>query len=104
MNFEVLDKTIRRQMRKRKTPGLALSIIKDNKVIYSKGFGARNLKQRLPKGSRQARRPLVEGSAQDGLPSEGVDVAPERWRGRRCLECVCALCVCVCVCVLCVCA
>ena len=48
MNFEVLDKTIRRQMRKRKTPGLALSIIKDNKVIYSKGFGARNLKQRLP--------------------------------------------------------
>ena len=48
MNFETLDQTIRQQMRKRKTPGLALSIIKDDKVIYSKGFGARNLKQRLP--------------------------------------------------------
>ena len=48
MNIERLEKTIRQQMRKRKTPGLALSIIKDNTVIYSKGFGARNLKQHLP--------------------------------------------------------
>ena len=46
MNFETLDQTIRQQMRKRKTPGLALSIIKDDKVIYSKEKGDRHLKRR----------------------------------------------------------
>ena len=35
-------------MRKRNTPGMAISIIKDNRTLYSKGFGARNLKQQEP--------------------------------------------------------
>ncbi|MDB9952245.1 beta-lactamase family protein [Porticoccaceae bacterium] len=48
MNFDALDTLIRQQMRKRKTPGLAIAVTKDDKVIYSKGFGARNLKQYLP--------------------------------------------------------
>ena len=40
-----LDKLIRTQMRKRNTPGLAISVLKDGDAIYSKGFGLRNLKQ-----------------------------------------------------------
>lgn len=48
MNFEALDKLIRQQMRQRKTPGLALAVIKDNEVLYSKGYGARNVKNHLP--------------------------------------------------------
>ena len=48
MNVELLEKTIRQQIRKRRTPGLALGVIKDHKVIYSKGFGLRKLKDHLP--------------------------------------------------------
>ena len=48
MNTENLDKTIRQIMRKKKTPGLALAVTHNDEVIYSKGFGSRNLQQRLP--------------------------------------------------------
>jgi len=48
MNLQHFDKIIRTQMRKRNTPGMAISIIKDNRTLYSKGFGARNLKQQEP--------------------------------------------------------
>jgi CubicO group peptidase (beta-lactamase class C family) len=48
MNLQHFEKIIRTQMRKRKTPGMAISIIKDNQTLYSKGFGARNLKQQEP--------------------------------------------------------
>ncbi len=48
MNFAALEKTIRQIMRKKKTPGLALSIVHNDKMIYAKGFGSRDLKQRLP--------------------------------------------------------
>jgi len=48
MNFDLLDKTIRQQMRKRKTPGLAVAILKDTEVVYSKGFGSRDLQHHLP--------------------------------------------------------
>ncbi|UVW34149.1 serine hydrolase [SAR92 clade bacterium H455] len=48
MNLAALDKTIRQLMRKRNTPGLSISVIKDGETAYSKGFGCRNLKQQLP--------------------------------------------------------
>ena len=48
MTFENLDKTIRQMMRKKKTPGLALSVWQNNVQIYSKGFGSRSLKPSLP--------------------------------------------------------
>ena len=40
-----LDHLIRTQMRKRNTPGMAISVLKDGQPIYAKGFGLRNLKQ-----------------------------------------------------------
>ena len=45
MNTVKLEKTIRTLMRKRKTPGMAIAVCKDNETLYAKGFGARNLKQ-----------------------------------------------------------
>ena len=51
MNFNSLDKTIRKLMRKRNTPGMAIGIIKEGETVYSKGFGCRNLKQQLPMNS-----------------------------------------------------
>ena len=51
MNFNSLDKTTRKLMRKRNTPGMAIGIIKDGETVYSKGFGCRNLKQQLPMNS-----------------------------------------------------
>ena len=48
LNIERLGKTIRQIMRKKKTPGLALSVWQNNAPIYSKGFGSRSLKPSLP--------------------------------------------------------
>ena len=46
--FELLEKIIRKYMRKGKIPGLAISIFQEDKIIYSKGFGARDLEKFLP--------------------------------------------------------
>jgi len=46
--FESLEKIIRKYMRKGKIPGLAISIFQENRIIYSKGFGARDLERFLP--------------------------------------------------------
>ncbi|MFX1427523.1 MAG: serine hydrolase domain-containing protein [Promethearchaeota archaeon] len=46
--FIKLEKIIREYMRKYKVPGLAISIYQDNDIVFSKGFGARNLKEFLP--------------------------------------------------------
>lgn len=43
-----LENIIRKYMRKYNTPGLAISILKDDKVIYAKGFGSRDLKEFKP--------------------------------------------------------
>ncbi|MHA1618839.1 MAG: serine hydrolase domain-containing protein [Promethearchaeota archaeon] len=43
-----LDKFIRKYMREGKVPGLAISIIQEGDIIYSKGFGARDLDSGLP--------------------------------------------------------
>lgn len=46
--MENIENLIDKLMQNSKIPGLSLSIIKDNKPIYSKGFGARDLKENLP--------------------------------------------------------
>ena len=46
--FEQLHKIIAKLMRKLKVPGLAISILHNGKIVYEKGFGARNLEENLP--------------------------------------------------------
>lgn len=46
--FVQLQKIIVKLMRKFKVPGLAISILYNDKSIYEKGFGARNLEENLP--------------------------------------------------------
>ena len=46
--FEEIEQKIVTFMQKGKIPGLSLSIIKDKKVIYNKGFGNRDLAKNLP--------------------------------------------------------
>lgn len=48
MNFEAVDQLIRKEMRLKNTPGLAIAAVKDGKTIYSNGFGCRNLKRFEP--------------------------------------------------------
>ena len=48
MNTASLDKIIRQIMRKKNTPGLAVSEVQNGKLIYAKGFRSRDLKQHLP--------------------------------------------------------
>ncbi|WP_457559167.1 serine hydrolase domain-containing protein [Candidatus Harpocratesius sp.] len=47
-NLQDLDKYIRKYMRSGKIPGLAISIIHKGQLVYSKGFGARDLEKGLP--------------------------------------------------------
>lgn len=46
--MNTLEKIIYKLMRRFKVPGLAISILQDGKIIYEKGFGARNLEENLP--------------------------------------------------------
>ncbi|MFX1388453.1 MAG: serine hydrolase [Promethearchaeota archaeon] len=46
--FKQLEQIIRNYMRKYKVPGLAISIFQEAQVIYSKGFGARDLEEFAP--------------------------------------------------------
>ncbi|MFW9998665.1 MAG: serine hydrolase domain-containing protein [Candidatus Hodarchaeota archaeon] len=46
--FNQLQKIIVKLMRKFKVPGLAINIFHNDKNIYEKGFGARNLEENLP--------------------------------------------------------
>ena len=43
-----IEPLIVKLMQQSKLPGLALSVIKDGKPFYAKGFGARNLKKNIP--------------------------------------------------------
>ncbi len=43
-----LDKFIQERMEEWKVPGLAISVIQDGRLIYSKGFGFRDVEQNLP--------------------------------------------------------
>jgi len=46
--FDQLQKIIVNLMRKFKVPGLAISILDNDKSVFEKGFGARNLEENLP--------------------------------------------------------
>jgi len=46
--WEELEQKIANLMQKSKVPGLSLAIIKDQEVIYSKGFGSREINKNLP--------------------------------------------------------
>lgn len=46
--WEELEQKIANLMQKNKIPGLSLAIIKDQDVIYSKGFGSREIHKNLP--------------------------------------------------------
>ena len=46
--FEQLHKIIVKLMRRFKVPGLAICISKEGKILYDKGFGARDLEKNLP--------------------------------------------------------
>lgn len=46
--LRVLEKIIRNYMRKYRIPGLSISILQEDQLIYSKGFGARDLEKSLP--------------------------------------------------------
>ena len=48
IKFDQLHKIIVKLMRKFKVPGLAISILENYKIIYEKGFGARNLEENKP--------------------------------------------------------
>ncbi len=43
-----LDKFITERMEEWKVPGLAISVIQDDRLVYSKGFGFRDVEQNLP--------------------------------------------------------
>lgn len=51
MNVVFVERTIRDLMRSHNTPGVAISVVKNNKMLYSKGFGSRNLKNFQPMDS-----------------------------------------------------
>ena len=46
--WEELEQKITSVMQKTKIPGLSIAIIKDQNVIYSKGFGAKDISKNLP--------------------------------------------------------
>ena len=48
MNTLLIEKTIRQLMRKKNIPGLAVGVVHNNEIIYTKGFGLRDLKQHKP--------------------------------------------------------
>src|SRR5438132_390099 len=46
--LEGLDDLARQAMKEWKVPGVALAVVQDGKVIYAKGYGYRDLEQKLP--------------------------------------------------------
>jgi CubicO group peptidase (beta-lactamase class C family) len=46
--LEGLDNLARQAMREWKVPGVALAVVQDGKVIYAKGYGYRDLENKLP--------------------------------------------------------
>src|SRR5262245_47534221 len=47
-DLTMLDEFIPAQIEKWKVPGLAIAVVQHGKVIYSHGFGSRDVKQNLP--------------------------------------------------------
>src|SRR5262245_32637952 len=46
--FASLDSFVPAQLQKWKLPGLAIAVVQNGKVVYSNGFGLRDVKQNLP--------------------------------------------------------
>jgi len=46
--IDKLENMIATAMVQMKIPGLSLALIKDDRVIYARGFGARNLSDNIP--------------------------------------------------------
>lgn len=46
--IENLDKVINEYMAKKRIPGLAIGVAYDNEVIYTKGFGVKNIDTKEP--------------------------------------------------------
>jgi len=49
---EKLDQVIRQYQKVHQVPGIAVGVLKDNKIIYAKGFGVRNLETKKPVTTR----------------------------------------------------
>jgi CubicO group peptidase (beta-lactamase class C family) len=47
-NFEEFERTILAELRETKTPGAAIVVIEDNRVVFAKGFGAANVETNAP--------------------------------------------------------
>ncbi|MBM3814433.1 MAG: serine hydrolase [Acidimicrobiia bacterium] len=47
-SLDGLDTFVEEQMKEWKVPGVAIAVVKDGKVILSKGYGQRNIKENLP--------------------------------------------------------
>jgi len=45
---EKIENRIAAMMAEARVPGLSLAVVKDNQIIYARGFGSRNLKENLP--------------------------------------------------------
>ena len=49
---EKIDQVIRQYQKVQQVPGIAVGILKGNKIIYAKGFGVRNLETKEPVTTR----------------------------------------------------
>ncbi|MFX1385844.1 MAG: serine hydrolase domain-containing protein [Promethearchaeota archaeon] len=73
--FTQLEHIIRNYMRKYKVPGLAISIFQEDQMIYSKGFGARDLEKFLPMTPQTL---IGIGSITKSLTAFGIMILVER--------------------------
>jgi CubicO group peptidase (beta-lactamase class C family) len=47
-DFEVLEEFLRERMRRTRLPGVSLALVREDEVVYARGFGFRDLEKRLP--------------------------------------------------------
>jgi CubicO group peptidase (beta-lactamase class C family) len=48
MEWESIERQIVKLLQKSKVPGMSVSVLKDNEIIYTRSFGVRNLENNLP--------------------------------------------------------
>ena len=46
-DFSELEKVVLAELREKNTPGAAVAIVKDNKIVFAKGFGVANVETRM---------------------------------------------------------
>ena len=47
-NDKAFNRFVNQELKKWKVPGAAIAVVKDGKIIYAKGFGYRNVEEKLP--------------------------------------------------------